>query len=692
MLRALALGVASSAAFLWLLAPSSAIAKAEEAQAEFVNTLMPQPAHITVGSGLMDVGAEIKVVSAGYSDERLEEAIRRTVARLREQTSVRPCQCTAPGMSKGLVISVEGPDAQVQQLGEDESYSLDVTAKGAHLVARTVVGAMRGLETFLQLVQSDGTKFYLPVVSIQDKPRFAWRGLMIDSSRHFVPVEKIKRTLDAMAAVKMNVFHWHLTDDQGFRIESRIFPKLTGMGSDGLFYTQEEAKEIVAYAHARGIRVVPEFDMPGHTTAWLVGYPELASGPGPYQIERHWGIFDPVMDPSRESTYVFLDKFFAEMTTIFPDRYIHIGGDENNGKQWKRNERIQSFMRAHDLKDTAALQGYFNRRVLEILRKHGRKMIGWDEIMSPGLPHDVAVQSWRGFDSLADGAKQGYSGILSAGYYIGHADSTAEHYEVDPLPADSKLTEAEAQRILGGEVCMWGEYVNSRTLDSRVWPAAAAMAERFWSPRSVSDVNEMYRRLPFESLRLESLGLTHLSQMDADLRAMAGTEHIAALYTLASVLEPSPFKVRGPWSEEHGVTQLDPLNHLIDVLRPDPVSRHEFEMLVAEFLKNPTTSEEEKAALTKLFRSWIAASPGAVRLISAAPLLGEAKTRAQQMAELGMLGLEATAYLSEGMKPPVGWKPNRIATLNEMEKPSALVRFTVLKSLREMVNAAQAAQ
>jgi hexosaminidase len=349
-------------------------------------------------------------------------------------------------------------------------------------------------------------------------------------------------------------------------------------------------------------------------------------------------------------------------------------------------------MRAHGLKDTAALQGYFNRRMLLILKKHGKQMIGWDEIMTPDLPKDVVVQSWRGFGSLAAGAKQGNRGILSAGYYIGHSDSIAEFYQVDPLPADSDLSGEEARRILGGEVCSWGEYVNARVIDSRNWPATAAIAERFWSPRTVNNVNDMYRRLAVESLRLEALGLTHLTQESADLRALAGTEHIDSLQTLASVLEPVGFSIRGPWSEEHGVSQLDPLNHLVDALPPDPMARHEFEKLMSSYLENPAAHPHEEAALTAIFQLWTAASPKAAELISTAPLLTEARPRALELAELGNLGLEATSYLTTGRVAPAGWKQQQLAILREAEKPSALVRFAVLNSLRELVNSVQEPQ
>ena len=457
------------------------------------------------------------------------------------------------------------------------------------------------------------------------------------------------------------------------------------MGSDGQYYTQEQAKEVVAYAAALGIRVVPEFDMPGHSTAWAVGYPELASAAGPFTIERRFGVFDIVMDPTRETTYAFLDKFIGEMADIFPDAYMHIGGDENNGAEWKRNPRIQAFMHEHNLKDTAALQAYFNRRLLPILTKHGKKMIGWDEILTPDLPKDVVVQSWRGVDSLAAGARQGYSGILSAGYYLDHMEPASEHYAVDPVPANSDLTPEQAARILGGEACMWAEYVEPRTIDSRIWPRTAAIAERLWSPRTVTSEDDMYRRLSVESLRLEELGLTHISQEAASLRALAGTQQIDALRPLTAVLEPVDFDARSHWSETHGGTTLSPLNQLVDALPPDPPSRHDFGDLVSTYLEDPVAHPDEGAALASTFRSW-SASPEMMALLSSSPQLAEALPRAQQLTELGTLGIEALNYLSSGVPAAPGWKAQKLAILDEAGKPVALTRFTVLKPLRDLVN------
>jgi hexosaminidase len=653
--------------------------------AGFVNTLMPQPSQLSTQEGRVAVTPSFAAITDHFRDARLDAAIGRSLDRIKAQAAITiPASPATDNASAALVVTVDGPGEAIQSSDEDESYSLEVTSSGLHLRAATVVGAIHGLETLEQLVQSDATGQFVPAVSIQDTPRFRWRGLMIDCGRHFISSEVIKRTLDGMAAVKLNVFHWHLSEDQGFRIESKAFPKLIELGSDGLFYTQEQAREIVAYAHDRGIRVVPEFDMPGHTSAWFVGYPDLASAPGPFQIERKFGVFDPVMDPTRESTYKFLDSFIGEMAAIFPDHFMHIGGDENNGAEWRANLRIQEFMRAHNLKDTAALQNYFNQRLLKLLEKHGKHMIGWDEILTPDLPKDIMVQSWRGFDSLATGARNGYRGILSAGYYLNLMSTAAAHYVVDPLPQDSDLSPEQQRRILGGEACMWEEQTSSQSIDSRIWPRTAAVAERLWSPRNVNDVDDMYRRLAVEALRLESLGLTHISHEEVSLRQLSGTQQIEPLQILASVLEPVTFDQRAHMQHAN---QLTPLNQLVDALSPDPPSRHTFESLAHTYLQNPAARKEEATKLVATFKTWIAAEPGVLQVMASSPRLAQAQPRAQQLTELGALGLEAVSYLSSGRPADAGWKAEKLAVLDDAEKPQALVRFTVIKPLRDLVDA-----
>src|SRR5262247_4066670 len=566
------------------------------------HNLMPTPAEVHFQSGKLAVGASFSVAVRGHNDRRMEAGIDRAMRRLEGRIGMelrRGVATDAPGAT--LVIECREAGGSIPSLDEDESYSLDVSDGRAALKAPSVIGALRGLETLLQLVESDRDGYYVPSVKVEDKPRFRWRGLLFDSSRHFQPLEVIKRNLDGMAAVKLNVFHWHLTDDQGFRIECKKYPKLTGMGSDGLFYTQDQAREIIAYAAERGIRVVPEFDLPGHATSWVVGYPELASAPGPYQIERQPGIFDPTLDPTREEIYQFLEAFFGEMAALFPDQYIHIGGDENEGKQWDRNPKIQTFMKEKGIKDHHALQAYFNQRLLKILQKHGKKMIGWDEILQPELPNNVVIHSWRGTKALAEAAKKGYDGILSNGYYIDLIQPASQHYVSDPLPADSTLTPEEAKHVLGGEATMWGEWVTPDTIDSRIWPRTAAIAERLWSPRTVNDIPDMYRRLAVISLQLEELGLTHKRNQEMMLRRLVRNDDIGPLRTLVSVIEPVKEYRRYQMRPQ---TMLSPLTGVVDATTPDSEAARKFAWMVKEFLDDAPRYQLYRAELSEMLGDW----------------------------------------------------------------------------------------
>ena len=447
--------------------------------------LMPLPSHVAQQRGTLSIDAGFHVTFEGYTEPRLERAVQRLRIHLERETGILylpEASKTAPE----FIIRTTGPSAPVQQLGEDESYQLTVSPEKVLLTAPNPLGILHGLQTFQQMVTASPHGFIVPNAMIEDAPRFPWRGLMLDAGRHFMPVDTVHQTLDGMEAVKLNVFHWHLSENQGFRVESKAFPLLQQDGSDGLYYTQDQIHEILAYARDRGIRVVPEFDMPGHATAWFVGYPDLASGPGPYHIDRKWGVFDPAMDPTRESTYTFLDTFLAEMTALFPDAYFHIGGDECNGKEWDRNPRIQQFIHTHQLKDNAALQAYFTTRVQKLVTKHRKITIGWDEVLQPNTPRDVMIQSWRGPDSLAEAARRGYRGILSAGYYLDLNQSAAQHYAVDPLAgAAAALSPEQETHILGGEAAMWTEFITPENVGFRIWPRMAPIAERLWSPRSV---------------------------------------------------------------------------------------------------------------------------------------------------------------------------------------------------------------
>jgi hexosaminidase len=663
--------------------------------------LMPVPARMTVDGGALALKSTFAAEVQGPKSARLTEAMARAVRRVEAATGLRHAGSGVnsgeiPGPKSGtrgtrLVVQVGHEAAAVQAFEEDESYRLKVTTAGVEIDAPNELGAMHGLETLTQLVrpglvQAGSAGYEIPAVTIEDAPRFRWRGLLIDCGRHFEPVAVLKRNLDGMAAMKLNVFHWHLTEDQGFRIESKVFPKLIGVGADGQFYTQQDAKEIVAYARARGIRVVPEFEMPGHSTAWLTAYPELASGSSPKEVRTEFGISPYAMDPTREATYAFVGRFLTEMAGIFPDAYVHIGGDETPAPDWKTNPRILAFKKAHGIRDNDGLQAYFNTRVLKILARLHRHMMGWDEVLTPGLPKDVVVQSWRGEESLGKGAKLGYEGVLSAPYYLDGMKTAGTHYLADPLPSTSDLTAEERKRVLGGEVCMWGEQLDGRTIDSRIWPRTAAMAERFWSPESVRDVDDMYRRLEYASVELEGLGLTHLSAGDAALRELAGTERIDALRTVAGVMEPVSFGERFDGQRTDQLTQLD---SFVDAVRPDPPSRHWFEAAVKRVVADPAGAAAERAELAAWLGRLAAAVPEARRLMEASPRLREVETRAGQLEELAAMGQEALGYLGRGEKAPPGWGAKQAAALEAMKKPSALVRFTLLPAMEQLVKSAE---
>lgn len=422
--------------------------------------------------------------------------------------------------------------------------------------------------------------------------------------------------------------------------------------------------------------------MPGHATSWLVGHPELGSAPGPYQIERRAGIFEPAFDPTRDELYKFLEGFFTEIAALFPDDYIHIGGDENEGKQWSKNPQIQAFMQKKGIKDNHALQAYFNQRISKIIQKLGKKMIGWDEILHPDLPQTTAIHSWRGVKSLADAARKGYDGILSSGYYIDLSQPTWKHYQADPIPADSTLTEAEKAHILGGEATMWSEWVNSDSIDSRIWPRTAAIAERLWSPREVSDVDDMYRRLSIISLQLEELGLTHEKNVEMMLRRLAASKEIAPLKTLVSIIEPVKDYRR---NRERKATLLTPLTRLVDAARPDSESGRRFTTLVDGLLADAPMFQRRQETIKAMLTEWRDVRPALEVMIDRSPILREAEQLPRDLAEIGAAGLEALAYLNADTAPPDGWREARLAMLEQAAKPKAEVEFVIISAVRKLI-------
>lgn len=454
-------------------------------------------------------------------------------------------------------------------LNEKESYSLVVRGRFITITAPTDLGVLHGIATLSQLLEREpGGVARLPNVVIHDHPRFRWRGLLLDCARHFMPVATVERTLLGMAAVKLNVFHWHLTDDQGFRIQSKIFPRLTKIGSNGQYYTQKQVREVVHFANLLGIRVVPEFDMPAHTSAALAAYPSLGAGKGPYHVQTNFGVFNGVIDPTRRSTYRAIRRFLAEMVTLFPDRYVHIGGDENNYREWSKNPHIRAFMHAHNLSTYSALSQYFTSHVERIVTRLHRRSVVWEEAWNGRYDPGTVVQVWARPDLILKAISVGQPVIRSERYYLDLLYPASYYYRVDPSDHTGNHT-----TVLGGEAAMWTELVSPANLASRLWPRLAAIAERFWSPASRRSVQGMYARLPAIDNYLASIGMHQYSDERKILTHLAGGHFSAPLKTLAGVLQP--LQGYGRISTMHYTTKT-PLDRMVDAIPPESVTARRF--------------------------------------------------------------------------------------------------------------------
>lgn len=656
--------------------------------------LLPVPASFTWGKSRLNWQAPLRLSLSGPAETAVRPAAERLLARLGRQAKQ-----TKPDPKAPLLQIRYGKVGRMESFDE-ERYSLRVTPTGVAIDAPTSLGALRALATLEQLFTAErGGRYYFPEVDIQDQPRFPWRGLLIDAARHFMPVAVVKRNLDGMAAVKLNVLHWHLADDQGFRVESKVLPRLHEVGGANGYYTQAQVREVLAYAQARGIRVVPEFDVPGHATAWLASYPELASNDSTYGVATRWGVLNIAMDPTKETTYQLLDKLFGEMTALFPDPYFHIGGDENDGRQWRRNPRIAQYMRDSGMVkrdgavDKHLLQTAFNRRVLGIVTKYRKKMVGWDEILGPGLPAEAVIQSWRGKKGLYDAVKAGHSALLSNGYYIDLNLTAASHYAPDPLPADAPLTDAEKNRVLGGEATMWAEFADSVIVDSRIWPRAAAVAERLWSPGTVTDVPDMYRRLQLVSRELETLGLRHRRAPQQLLTMLAAGQPLEPLQTLAGLVEPVKEYKRHFQGMKY--TTETPLNRLVDVAPSESEPARVFHATLDSLLKAPRakvtelprtpTTQRQLATLRTRLKAWQQNDARVQPLLQLNASLREYAPLSTQLTVVSTLLLQRLDQLEKGEKPSAEWLTTAQKQIDAARQPAGQAELALATKLDKLV-------
>ncbi len=640
-----------------------------------IDKLMPIPYKVEQNNGKLFVKGGFTIDIKGIPSSRVENGVKEFIKEISDKTgmdivSLKPLHTLEIEYKKSIKLTSI----------MDERYEIMISERGIKLQADTDIGIIRGLQTLYQLLSVESDGYYFPFVKIQDKPRFHWRGLMIDVSRHFIPIDVIKRNIKGMSFLKMNVLHLHLTDDQGFRIECKTFPKLHLLASDGDYYTKTQMKDIIRFADERGIRVVPEFDMPAHTASWLVAYPELASIPEKYRMIRTYGVKDPVMDPSNKKVYKFLKKFFKEMCKLFPDEYIHIGGDEVNGVQWKKSEKIKKFMKKNNIKDFEELQQYFNRKIFKILRKRGKKIIGWDEIYKNGMDKDVVIQSWRGRKTLYDTAKNGYYSILSNGYYIDLSQPAKEHYLNDPIPENSGLAKEEEKRILGGEATMWAELVSPENIDSRIWPRTAAIAERFWSPQRIKDVGYMYKRLKYIKVMLEEFGLTHIKNRDMILRRIKGDENIKYMKILNDLVIPLKYYRR------HGSkkwTIFTPLTRFVDAATPDPDILNYFPSIVDRYILTEDKTLESK--IIKLLNIWKSNDEKLEPIIENNPILNEIKSLSENLSKLSVLALQAIKMKKERDKLSNEFVEKAEKTIKESKKPAGELKLAIVEPLEKII-------
>ena len=505
------------------------------------HSIVPIPRSVIVGTGSLGLNSDAGVHLTDPNDSKTQEVFDIWAAPYRK--------------SGALALSESGDSNSAIKVGIDgqgaaESYRLSVTTEGITLNAADYAGLFYGLQTLSQLMppdavtSSDVSSFDLPVLEIDDAPRFTYRGVHLDVARHFFPPEFIKHYIDLLALYKINRFHWHLTEDQGWRIEIDQYPKLTevaafreqtqiGHGLDefqgdgvryGGFYTKEEIREIVAYAQARNVMIIPEIEMPGHATAALAAYPELACTEGPFEVAMTWGIFEDIYCPYEE-TFEFLENVLLEVIDLFPGDYIHIGGDEAPKTRWEESEYVQDLMVREGFNDVEQVQGYFIRRIEKFLNEQGKRLIGWDEIIEGGLPPNATVMSWRGTIGGIEASRRGHDVVMTpySHLYLDYYQSADQEnepfaiggflpldtvYSYEPVP--SQLRERDKTRIIGAQANVWTEYMKTgEHVEYMLLPRMLALAEVVWSPAEAKNFTSFLKRIEWHLDRFDALGVNY---------------------------------------------------------------------------------------------------------------------------------------------------------------------------------------
>lgn len=517
---------------------------AVDAHATVTPPIIPLPAQVSMGQGSYVISAAA-VIHVAPGDRAAADAARYLADLLvRTRGLSLPVVEDATTTSRGGIVIRSDAAAGVAQ---PEGYVLDVDAQGMRITARDAAGLFYGTISAWQLMTPDAAKgaVSVPVEHIADWPRFAWRGLMLDSARHFQQPAEIKQLLDAMAQHKLNVFHWHLTDDQGWRLEIRRYPKLTQIGAwrrppgdgdtkYGGYYTQADVKDIVAYAAARHITVVPEIDMPGHAQAAVAAYPDIGVTGTQPQVSIDWGV-NPYLFNVDDHTIDFLHNVLDEVMELFPSTFIHVGGDEAIKDQWQASAAVQARMHALGIKDEKALQSWFIERMGQYLAQHGRRLIGWDEILEGGVPPSASVMSWRGTQGAIDAARLGHDVVLSPAPTL-YLDNLQSHGDDEPSgrlgvqtlasvykfeAVSPELTVEQAKHVLGAQANIWTEYLTAPwQIQHAAFPRLDALAEAAWTPANERHFDNFVARLPAQFERYRDMGIDYAdSAFAVDMRA-----------------------------------------------------------------------------------------------------------------------------------------------------------------------------
>lgn len=555
-------------------------------------SVLPKPKHLQMGGNARVISSAFVLHWQGAADARAENFARELLAE---------SNCGS------LYVHVQCAFASVPPVQADESYSIAIRQDGIHLSADNTWGALRGLATLYQLSVAD--ELFLGLI-IDDSPRFHWRGLLVDVARHFLPIEDLLAVVDGLAVLKMNVLHIHFSDDQAYRLPSAAWPRLPSVEH----YSKQQLLDLVAYAANRGVRIIPEVDVPGHVTHWLAAYPEW----GMYEVQPsdRFGVHKACLNPTDEVVYAALETIFDEVVEIFPDDFVHVGGDEVNPAWWSENPDAQKFIATHNLGDVRGLQNYFLQRLCTILQAKGKRVIGWDEILHPDIPHCV-VQNWRGITTRDRALALNRDCVISAPFYLDLMFPADLHYRFDVAGSQAEMLRLEddlgkdlrlqhiaqalawthqwragavdlaaaqsSAQVLGGEACLWAELVDCQTLMPRLWSRLPAVAEVLWSsintPVAADDINDLYRRLNSSWRALpndpEQCQNQALEKMGFSKSQQAVLSHLEPVKWYGRLLGEQALQARlsgteMPQARPYGVNT--PLNNVIDFLMPESMA------------------------------------------------------------------------------------------------------------------------